>query len=109
MTVFDMIKRAMLAGVGAQERAKDFIDELVKKGELSKSEGAKLIKEWTDKADKSTSDLGKSASELMEKTLDKMNLPTKNDIERLNKKMQAMSSRIKKLEEKAGVAAGASE
>jgi hypothetical protein len=30
MTVADIIKRAMLAGLGAQERAKEFVDELVK-------------------------------------------------------------------------------
>lgn len=103
MTVFDMLRRAMLAGVGAQEKVKGFVDELVKKGELSKSDGAKLVKEWTERADKSTADLGKSASELVEKTLAKMNLPTKTEIERLDKKLKTLSGRLKKMEEKTGV------
>jgi polyhydroxyalkanoate synthesis regulator phasin len=98
MTVFDVAKRALMAGFGVQEKVKEFIDELVKKGELSESQGAKLVKEWTEKADKSTSDLGKSISELVAKTLEKMNIPTKDDMEKLNKNIQSLSARVKKLE-----------
>jgi poly(hydroxyalkanoate) granule-associated protein len=98
MTVFDVVRNAILAGFGVQEKVKEFIDELVKKGELSESQGAKLVKEWTEKADKSTSDLGKSISELVTKTLEKMNIPTKDDMEKLNKKIQSLSARVKKLE-----------
>ncbi|MDI6728175.1 MAG: phasin family protein [Thermodesulfovibrionales bacterium] len=98
MTIFDVVRNAIMAGFGVQEKVKEFIDELVKKGELSESQGAKLIKEWTEKADKSTSELSKSMSELVSKTLEKMNIPTKDDMEKLNKKIQSLSSRVKKLE-----------
>lgn len=98
MTVFDVVRNAIMAGFGVQEKVKEFIDELVKKGELSESQGAKLVKEWTEKADKSTSELSKSMSELVSKTLEKMNIPTKDDMEKLNKKIQNLSSRVKKLE-----------
>jgi polyhydroxyalkanoate synthesis regulator phasin len=102
MTLFEALRKALLAGFGVQEKVKEVIDELVEKGELSKSEGAKLVKEWTDKAQKSTSDLNKTLSDLITKTMEKMNIPTKDDFDRLNKKVQSLSSRIKKLEEKAG-------
>ncbi len=98
MTVFDVVRNAIMAGFGVQEKVKEFIDELVKKGELSESQGAKLVKEWTEKADKSTSELSKSMSELVSKTLEKMNIPTKDDMEKLNKKIQSLSTRVKKLE-----------
>jgi polyhydroxyalkanoate synthesis regulator phasin len=98
MTVFDVVRNAIMAGFGVQEKVKEFIDELVKKGELSESQGAKIVKEWTEKADKSTSEFSKSMSELVSKTLEKMNIPTKDDIEKLNKKIQILSSRVKKLE-----------
>lgn len=98
MTIFDVVRNALLAGFGVQEKVKEFIDELVKKGELSESQGAKLVKEWTEKADKSTSELSKSISELVSKTLEKMNIPAKEDIENLNKKIQSLSARVKKLE-----------
>ncbi|MBI3592247.1 MAG: phasin family protein [Nitrospirae bacterium] len=98
MTVFDVVRNAILAGFGVQEKVKEFIDGLVKKGELSESQGAKLVKEWTEKADKGTSEWNKSISDIMAKTLDKMNIPTKEEVEKLNKKIQALSARVKKLE-----------
>ncbi len=98
MTIFDVVRNALLAGFGIQEKIKESIDELVKKGELSETQGAKLVKEWTEKAEKSSDELTKSISDVLAKTLEKMNLPTKEDIEDLNKKIKALSTRVKKLE-----------
>ncbi len=98
MTFFDAVRNALLAGFGVQEKVSEFINELVKKGELSESQGAKLVREWSDKADKSTEQFSKSLSEIITKTMEKMALPTKDDIEKLTKKVQALSARVKKLE-----------
>lgn len=98
MTVFDLVRSAVLAGFGVQEKVREFVDDLVKKGELNESQGAKLVKEWSDKAEKGSSEWNKNLSELMTKTLEKMNLPTKDDIEKLNRKVQNLSARVKKLE-----------
>ena len=100
MTIFDVVRNAMLAGFGVQEKVREFVDELVKKGELSESQGAKLVREWTEKADKSTDEWSKSMSEIVSKTLEKMNMPTKEEVEKLNKTITELSSRLKKLEEK---------
>ena len=78
MALFDMLRNALMAGFGVQEKVREFIDELVKKGELSESQGAKLIKEWSEKAEKNTEEISKSLSEVMEKTLSKMNLPLRS-------------------------------
>jgi polyhydroxyalkanoate synthesis regulator phasin len=98
MTVFNLIRNAMLAGFGMQEMVKEFLDNLVKKGELSESQGSKLLKEWTEEAGKTSEQLSKNISEIMTKTLRKMNLPTKDDIEKLNKEIRSLSNRLKKLE-----------
>lgn len=98
MTVFDIVRNALLAGFGVQEKVKEFIDDLVKKGELSESQGAKIVKEWTETANKTTEQFSKSISDVISKTLERMNIPTKEDIERLNKKIQSLSLRVKKLE-----------
>src|SRR5208337_2959196 len=98
MTIFDSVRNAILAGFGIQEKVKEFIDELVRKGELSESQGAKFVKEWSERADKGSSDLNKNFSELMSKTLEKMNIPTKEEFERLNKKVHSLSARVRKLE-----------
>lgn len=98
MTVFDIVRNALLAGFGVQEKVKEFIDELVKKGELSESQGAKIVKEWTETANKTSEQFSKSLSDVISKTLERMNIPTKDDIEKLNKKIQSLSLRVKKLE-----------
>jgi poly(hydroxyalkanoate) granule-associated protein len=102
MDFFEYLRKAMLAGFGAQDRVKEFLDELVKKGELSDSQGAKLAKEWTEKAEKSSTDINKSLADLVNKTLEKMNMPSKDDVEKLRKEMKTLSSKIKKLEESKG-------
>lgn len=98
MTIFDVVRNALLAGFGVQEKIKESIDELVKKGELSETQGAKLVKEWSEKAEKGSDELTKSIGDVLAKTLEKMNLPTKENIEDLNKKIKALSTRVKKLE-----------
>jgi len=98
MTLFDVVRNAMLAGLGIQETFKEFLDNLIKKGELSESQGAKILKEWTEKADKTSEHLSKNISELVTRTLEKMNLPTKDDIEKLNKEILSLSNRLSKLE-----------
>ena len=98
MTIFDAVRNAILAGFGVQEKVKEFIDELVKKGELSESQGARLVREWSEKADKGSADLNKNFSEIMSKTLEKMNIPTKEEVDRLNKQIQNLSARVRKLE-----------
>lgn len=102
MTFFDVVRNALLAGFGVQEKVKEFIDELVKKGELSESQGAKLVKEWTEKADKSTEQFSKTMTDVVTKTLEVMNLPTKDDITRLDEKIQTLSARIGRLESARG-------
>ena len=99
MALVDIIRNAMLAGFGMQEKVREFVDELVKKGELNESQGAKLAKEWADKAEKNTEDITNSLNDLLKKTIDKMKLPSKEDMDKLTEQVNIISERIKKLEE----------
>jgi polyhydroxyalkanoate synthesis regulator phasin len=98
MIFADIIKRAMLAGLGAQEKAKEFVDELVKAGELSKSEGATLVKEWASKAEESTKDIDMKIKDAIGGAFEKLNIPSREDIEKLEKKIQGLSARLSKVE-----------
>lgn len=99
MSLFEIVQKALMAGLGMQEKVKEFIDELVKKGELSESQGAKLIKEWSDKAGTTKEDFDRNIREFITKTIEKINLPTRREIEELNDKVKSLSKRVKKLEE----------
>ena len=99
MTVNDILHRILMAGLGVPEKMKDLVEDLVKKGELSESEGARLVKECTEKVTKSGEDISKSVSELIGRTLEKMNIPARSEVEELKKKLKTLSSKVKKLEE----------
>jgi len=105
MAILDIIRNAMLAGFGVQEKVKEIIDDFVKKGELSESQGAKLVKEWSEKVDKNAEDISKSLNDLVQKALEKMSLPSKDEVAKLKEQVNALSERIKKLEETAGPSA----
>ena len=99
MAIFEILRNAMLLGFGVQEKVKEFVDEVVKKGELSESQGAKLVKEWTEKAEKNTEDISNSLNDLLKKAIDTMKLPSKEDLDKMNGQISELTERIKKLEE----------
>ena len=98
MNVSDVIKRAMLAGLGAQEKARELVDDLVKAGELSKSDGATLVKEWASKAEESTKDLDLKVKDAISGAFERLNIPTRDDLEKMEKKIQGIAARLAKLE-----------
>ncbi len=99
--VYDVVRKALLAGLGMQEKVKELVDDLVKKGELNDAEGAKLMKEWVSKAKTSSQDISRVVSENIHMGLDKVNIATKDDLDALKKKVQQLSVRVKKLENEA--------
>ncbi|MBF0319035.1 MAG: hypothetical protein HQL01_04425 [Nitrospirae bacterium] len=92
--LFEIIKNTMLAALGAQEMLREFVEGLVEKGQLSESQGKTLINEWSEKVTIASSGINVNISEIIGMALDKMNLATKDDIEKLNKKIAALSQRL---------------
>ncbi|RJQ51490.1 MAG: hypothetical protein C4526_09800 [Nitrospiraceae bacterium] len=102
MTINEILHKALMAGLGVPEKMKEMVDDLVKKGELSESQGAKLVKEWKDKAGKTGDDISKGLTDLIDKTLEKMNIPTRDEVAKLERKVTALSARVKKIEGASG-------
>jgi polyhydroxyalkanoate synthesis regulator phasin len=98
MSLSEVVQKALMAGLGMQEKAKEFVEELVQKGELSETQGAKLIKEWTDKAGATKDEFDKSIKDLVSKAVEKINFPTRKEFDELNKKVEFLSQIVKQLE-----------
>lgn len=107
MVLADVIKKAMLAGLGAQEKAKELIDELVKKGELSQHDATSLVKEWASKAEESKKEFDQKVKDSLAAAMEKLNIPSRDDVANLEKKIQSLSERVAKLEEERGASASA--
>ena len=101
MTVNEMIHKTLMAGLGVPEKINEVVDELVEKGELSESQGAKLVRECTEKVSRTGDEINRTVSELINKALEKMNIPTRDEVDKLNKKITTLSSKVKKLEQSA--------
>jgi len=85
---------------GMQEMLKDFVSELVKKGKMSDSEAAKVINEFMSKSEEAKENFKESIKEIIQKTLQGMNLPTRDEVDNLKSLINELNVRIAKIEEK---------
>ena len=95
--MLDIIKKSLYLGLGVasftKERVESVVDELIEKGQLSKDEKSKAIKDIFDKIEKEEKEVQKKIHKVVKEVLDKVGVATQKDIENLQK-------RIKKLEAK---------
>jgi poly(hydroxyalkanoate) granule-associated protein len=98
---FDMARRILLASIGAvviaQEEIEDFINKLVERGELAEKDGKKLFGEMVDKRKKATKDAESEANKRMTDILNQMNVPSKQDVNDLSKKIAELSEKVDEL------------
>lgn len=101
------IRRALLAGVGAvsiaQDEAEKFVQKLIEKGEIAEKDGRSLLTELAEKRKQRAQESSKRVSDELEKRmeslLNRMNIPTKSDIEQLSKKVAELTKKIDALKE----------
>lgn len=92
--MIELIKKAMLTGLGVASLTKEKVEEVandfIEKGKLSEQEGKKLVDELMAKSEESKEDIKKQVDELVGKALAKMEIATKEDIASLRKEILAM-------------------
>jgi|LGVF01.1.fsa_nt_gb polyhydroxyalkanoate synthesis regulator phasin len=93
--MFDLLKKTMLTGIGIASMTKDKIEELGKKisaeSKLTEEEGKKMVNDLLKQSEKAREDLEAQIQKLVKKSLEKLDIPIREDLNRLEK-------RIKKLE-----------
>ena len=92
--MFETLDKVMLAGLGAmsmtKEKAESIFDEYVEKGKAQKEHRAGFVKEMMDHAEKAKTDLEKVISEQVEKAMTKQPMATKDDIKRIEAKLDQL-------------------
>lgn len=95
--MFETLDKLMMAGMGAmsmtKEKAEEIFDEYVEKGKVQKENRSGFVKDVMDQADKAKADLEKTISEQVEKALGKQPLATKEDIKRIEDKLDQLLAR----------------
>lgn len=101
------IRRVLLAGVGAvsvaQDEAEKFVSKLIEKGEIAEKDGRSLLNDLAENRKQRAQESGKRVSDELEKRmeslLNRMNIPTKSDIEQLSNKVAELTKKIDTLKE----------
>ena len=101
-TLLSGLRRVLLAGVGAmalaQEEVEDFVNKLIERGEIAEKDGRKLVNDIMErrksKSQESTQRLEEEVERRMENLLNRMNVPSKSDIEKLNAKITELSKKV---------------
>jgi poly(hydroxyalkanoate) granule-associated protein len=99
--LFELARKVLLASIGAvalaQDEIEDFVERLIERGEIAEKDGRKLIREVMDKRKKDAEKAEDEVSKRVEDVLDRMNVPTKADIEALGEKITTLSKKVDEL------------
>jgi poly(hydroxyalkanoate) granule-associated protein len=97
----ELLRKVLLATIGAaaiaQEEIEALVNRLVERGEIAEKDGKKLIHEMMDKRKSKTAKVEDDISKNIEGTLNRMNIPSKADVEVLSQKISDLSTKIDEL------------
>lgn len=101
MSEQSILKKTVLAGLGvysmSKERAQEFMQELVKRGELSKDEGPKFVKAMMEKADEEVAFLKKLIDQRIDAALERVRPSHEDELQKINRKLDKLTKEIEKL------------
>jgi poly(hydroxyalkanoate) granule-associated protein len=94
----EMLRRVMLATIGAvaiaQEEIEALVNRLVERGEIAEQDGKKLVSEMQEKRKSKTAKVEDEVSKNLEGVLTRMNIPSKADVDALSQKISTLSKKI---------------
>jgi polyhydroxyalkanoate synthesis regulator phasin len=98
--MFDILRKAILAGVGVTYLTKDKIEEVGKKiaqdAKVSEAEGRKFVDELVKKSVVAKGSLEKTVTEKIQAAVHAMNLPTRKDVDELKSRITKLEAHRKK-------------
>lgn len=96
--MFETLDKLMLAGLGAlsmtRQRAEQIFEEYVKRGQAVQEQRSGFIKDLLDTAERTKAELQKLISEQVDKAVAKVPLATKDDIKRIEDKLEQILKKL---------------
>jgi polyhydroxyalkanoate synthesis regulator phasin len=89
-----LLRTGVLIALGLSWKTKETLDELVKKGEENPSEAAKRMRDLADAAERNGKEIQERLLRLWEEGMKRVSLPTRADIERLDREIAALAARL---------------
>ncbi|MDD9300819.1 MAG: phasin family protein [Desulfobacter sp.] len=98
--MLETIKKSLLTGVGMALRSKKEIESLAKEfaqqSEMNQDEAKAFLDDCQTKYEQAKSDLDKKIETAIESILKRLDLPSKSDIETLNKRVDTLTQQLEK-------------
>ena len=96
--MLDIIKKSIYLGLGAAKATKEtvetLVDELIEKGQLSRDKKVGAVQEILDKIEKEEKEISDRVKSAVEKVVTEIGLPTKKDIQELNKRLETLEKKL---------------
>lgn len=98
IALFETLRKVLLASIGAfalgLEEVEVFLNKLVERGEIAEQDARNLINEMKSKRKKDAKTAEEEINKRVEEVLNRMNVPTKTDIDALGKKITSLSKKV---------------
>ncbi len=97
--MLDYIRKMTLAGAGlaimTAEKIQEFMDELVKKGEMTEKEAREAVNEFLEKSKQAKKDLEEKMEQILTGLLNRMNIPTRKEFDDLKERLERLEKKRK--------------
>ncbi len=99
--LLDTVRKVLLASIGAvalaQDEIEDFVNKLVDRGQIAEQDGRKLLKDVMERRRKGAEKIDEGMDKRVEDLLNRMNVPSKADVEALSAKITALTKKVDEL------------
>ncbi|MGE3181509.1 MAG: phasin family protein [Phycisphaerae bacterium] len=96
--MFDMLRKAMMAGVGmavmTKERVEEMAREMASASEMSSEKGEEFVAEAMRQAEKARNDFEARVAKVVQSNLDRTGVATKADIEAVMNRLARLESKL---------------
>jgi polyhydroxyalkanoate synthesis regulator phasin len=97
----ELLEKAWLFGLGifdfTKEKVEELVQEMVRRGELTKQEGPEAVKEFLGRAQEAQAALVDKVKELVNKALAEARPAKASDLEALQKRVAALEEEVNRL------------
>lgn len=95
------VRKVLLAGIGvvalAQEEVEEFVNRLIERGEIAEKDGRRLVSDIMERRKKQVQEAEEELESRIEEILNRMNIPSKADIDALSRKITNLSKKVDEL------------
>jgi polyhydroxyalkanoate synthesis regulator phasin len=104
----DLLKKFIYTGVGlvalTAEKVQEIVDDLVNDGKLTKDEGKKILGDILETTETKKDEYEDKLKTFMESIVERFNLPTRSELESLQKRIKSLEKQLDEEKKKTAVA-----